>query len=299
MKQVALTIAASLTVVLASCSQTASAPIKTVALPSDGGEVGKAFVAYVDALKRNDIDAAGKALAKPDVLKRSSSKDILDNIGNAGPTGGRQQGDRATLFLVRGPADDVRIVLYNASRVAGVWKFDTPLLSGTKFHPSPLDCRSGNKFPCGVETAPDAVVYGTVPTMDGHGQQALIDGFAAHTLKGGTSSGTLVVLAGHGIEPELLHVSADPHEVEGWLRWPVLHIDIAPDNKHAHAAFFSGASVEEFDVADGLAIESTDKGRIRGRLDVTSKKGGAIQARFDIADTSTCNVDTDRCDKAF
>jgi len=148
--------------------------------------------------------------------------------------------------------------MMNAAYVAGGWRFDSPLPTGSSFSYPARDCKSlPARFPCGAKSAPEAQVSGIVQphgvdplTKAPFRQEALIDGLAVRMLDAETRSlkSTWLVLAGTGINPQMVALSSDPEHVKRWLNYPALTLDIAPDGKSAKGSYYDGFSPKEFDV---------------------------------------------------
>ncbi|MEO8585667.1 MAG: hypothetical protein ABI584_05870 [Acidobacteriota bacterium] len=281
----------------------AAGPVKTEVLPANGGDLGKAYVDLAAAMKAGDKERAGKLLdprAWHLADKQKSWFEMFAEMGMSQPAGGRIQGDRGTLFLSN-PGNPLEFRYMSATRTSGGWRFDSPTSLGSSFSRSEeRDCKTSKMFPCGVKTAPDSAVSGTLvprsPAPDMPLKYQVIDGLAVPLVaaKGGAPAGTRVILSINGINPVAVALNGDPQEVSGWLGWPVISLEIAKDGNTAKMEYYDGMSRRSFDIAKGLMVESTAPGRIRGQLKTEIEKT-VFDVAFDLAATSSCQVDAYRC----
>jgi hypothetical protein len=281
----------------------AAGPGKTEILPANGGDLGKAYLDLAAAMKAGDKERAGRLLdprAWHLADKQKSWFLMFAEMDKSRPAGGRLQGDRGTLFL-SSPGNPLEFRYMSATRTSGGWQFDSPATLGSSFSKSEArDCKTSRKFPCGVKTAPDSVVSGTIvprsPAPDMPLKYQVIDGMAVPlvTEKGGAPAGTRVILSIHGINPEAVALNGDPEEVSGWLGWPVISLEVGRDGKTAKMEYYDGMSRRSFDIAKGLTVETTAPGRIRGQLKTEIEKI-VFDVSFDLAATSSCQAGAYRC----
>jgi hypothetical protein len=293
---------------LLACSRTAT-QAKTEVLPDDGGDLGKAFLELSAALKAADKDRVGKLLDPNQwhlADKDPSWFKQFDRFGDAHPTGGRRQGDRATLFLESGTGTATYYSMSDATRTASGWQFDSPMSFGSSFGDPLRDCGESTLFPCAETTAPDNVVSGSVtPHSAGRISKsdlppiAMFDGLAARMLEpeGDALKSTFVLLAGKGINPRMVAQSHDPDHVAQWLGYPIVKLDIAGDGKSAKVFYYDGVLQKRFDVADGLNIEPGVANRIRGRLKTDVKDVALLDLKFDLGTASVCHNGEYNCGK--
>lgn len=281
---------------------------KTEALPADGGDLGKAWLAFHAAMKAGDVEASKRYLdgARWTTGNKKASWFQQFAEGEADkPMGGRVHGDRATLFLDASDPESTASRDYrhvNATRDGDSWRFDNPHTFGSSFSLSDArDCSAGAIFPCGVETAPPGQVGGTVENLkarDGKpATELLVDGFAVQMVPtaGAAPTATRVVLSAHGINPAALALSTDPGHAEGWLGWPVLHLDIAADGKSAELEYYGGNGRQKTTVTAGLTLDANAPGRVRGRIQAEIPEAAKVDAHFDFGVASTCRKDDYPC----
>lgn len=291
---------------LAGCGGGGGNDAKTEALPSDGGEVGKAWLTFYGAMQAGDVETSKRHLDdrrwttgnKPAKWFQQFATDPADR-----PMGGRLKGDRATLFLDAsgGGSPDYRHV--NATRMGDHWVFDNPTTYGSSFSLSDgRDCSGGvTIFPCGVETAPQGQVGGTVTKLKTSDNEptteVLLDGFAVRMLpsEGAAPTATRVVLSAYGINPAGLALSTDPAHADGWLGWPVLRLLIAADGKSAELEYYGGSARKKVTVTSGLTLEANTPGRIKGRVQAEIPEGAKVDAHFDLGTASMCRADQYPC----
>lgn len=295
---------------IAACAQHSTGPQKTQVLPADGGDLGKAYAEYAKA-----VDAGDKAqilkLSNPELADESVGFfQAMGKMGASQPMGGRQQGDRATLFL-RAPTSDGQQTfasLRNATRAGSGWQFDNPLEQVTaKYASKPFyDCSKTAEFPCAIATAPDSVVSGTIVL---HKYETFLhktapvyvmfDGFAVRMFdeNAKTPKSTRVFLSSMGIVPEMIASdnNEDVSNVRLTLTAALLDLDVAPDGKSAHASYSKQGTLLEADIKDGLTIESNDGKRVRGRLNTDIKDMAAFNLYFDVATASVCHAQSSDC----
>ena len=187
--------------------------------------------------------------------------------------------------------------MMNATHTASGWQFDSPIATGGSFGETPSDCAaSPTRFPCGAASAPDAQISGRVqshrsdPLSGGASTQVLFDGLAVRMLDGETKKAkfTRLLLSGTGINPQMVALSGDVGNVKGWLNYPMLVLDVAPDGKSAKAEYFDGGSHEDFSVTDGLSIDANTPNRIRGHLKTDAKGLAQFDIAFDLGTVSDC-----------
>lgn len=280
----------------------ATSAAKTEVLPADGGDLGKAFADLTSALAAGDKARAGKLLdpnswhmdnKQPDFLV-----EISKQLSDYRPTGGKRQGDRATLFVV---TPQPYYAMLDATHTGGGWQFDSPLPTGTSFSDPPRDCAAlPSRFPCAASSAPDAQVSGSVlshrppdPLSGAAKPVVLMDGIAVRMLDGESKAlkSTKLILSAKGINPKMLALSDEPGSVTNWLNYPLLTLNVAADNKSAKAVYFDGYSHKDIDVRDGLSIDAVTPGtpnRIRGHLKTDIKDVAQFDITFDLGTASDC-----------
>lgn len=288
--------------IASACAGAGGPPPKTELLPADGGELGKAFADLQSALTAVDKVRVGKLL-DPDAWHVDNKEpswftQLVDVVKDYKPTGGKRQGDRATLFVVH----DNYYAMMNATHAANGWQFDSPLPTGSSTNEK-RDCATApQRFPCGATSAPDSQVSGTasepkISLLSNEKkilQVSLIDGFAVRMLKHRTKVpvSTRLVLSGTGVNPQLLALSGDPGGVQMWLGAHVLTLDIATDGKSAHGKYDSGMGRREFDVKDskdgGLSLDTSQPNRLRGHVTADVKDAGKLDVTFDVGTASEC-----------
>lgn len=288
---------------LAACAP-AAGPAKTEVLPNDGGDLGNAYFELAAAMKASDSERAARLLT-PTLHMANKPKSwfgtgVFDSMDREQPAGGRVQGNRATLFLVNKAGNPLEFRYISATRTASSWQFDTYTDFGSSFSKSEArDCTTSKVFPCGTKTAPNSAVTGTIsprqPLPDTPASHRVIDGLAVRMVDAKKqAAGTRVLLSIHGINPEAVALSPDPDVVKGWLAWPLLRLDIAPDGKSAKLEYYDGASRKTGDITKGLSIEAGSPGRVRGKLKAEVEKTD-YDLSFDLDQASTCQVDAYRC----
>jgi hypothetical protein len=279
--------------------------VKTEALPSDAGDLGKAFADLAAAFKTADQTRAARLLDSAhwhlDSKQSNWFAQISDALSGFQPSGGKRQGNRATLFVTN---KDGYYAMLNAT-YNGTWRFDTPTPAGSSLSGSGRPCSaSATQFPCGALSAPDAQVSGTVQshmtdpdTKAAMPPIALLDGLAVRMIDSNTKAvrSTWVVLSGTGVNPQMVAKAEDPDQVAGWLGFPVLKLAIAPSGNSAKAEFYNGYSRQEFDVTSGLTISRTAANRIRGTFKSDVKGLAGFDVTFDIGAASTCVADAYQC----
>jgi len=280
----ALAIAAA---VVAACSAPAPTLQKTEMLPADGGEVGKAFAELQSALGAGD-DAHASKLLDPKWRVNGDGSGYFAVIKTLKPTGGKRQGDRATLFV-----QDEHYAEFNATHGPSGWYFDLPmplfLTTDEK-----TDCiAKPQQFPCGASSAPDSQVSGYVTeTQVNHltnettlVKEPLFDGFATRVVSNGSKkpTATRLILSATAVNPEVLALNTNPSSVASALNY-VLTLDIAPDGKSAHGKYNGFSGRREFDVKDGagLTLDTTQPKRLHGRVTADVKDAGKLDAMFDV-----------------
>jgi hypothetical protein len=278
---------------------------KTEALPADGGDLGKTFAELSAAFKAADKVRAAKLLDPMrwhlDTKQASWFAQLSEQLSAFQPSGGRRQGDRATLFVT---SKDGYYGMLNAT-YSGLWRFDSPTPAGSSLSGPVRDCKaSPSRFPCGTAGAPDAQVSGTVQshmidpdTKAAMPPVALIDGLAVRMVDGSTKAlqSTWVVLSGTGINPQMVARADDPDQVAGWLNYPVLKLSIAASGNSAKAEFYDGYSRQEFDLTSGLTVDRQSPNRIRGTLKTDVKGIAAFNVTFDLGAASNCAADKYQC----
>jgi hypothetical protein len=195
--------------------------------------------------------------------------------------------------------------MMNATFVAGGWQFDSPTPSGSSFGASGRDCKASPKrFPCGAASAPDAQVSGTVqsPMIDPNTKTAarpaaLFDGLAVQMVDEDAKAlkSIWIVLSGTGVNPQMVAQSDDPDQVKGWLNYPVLAMEVAPDGKRAKIEYYDGSSRKDLNVTSGLNIDTSTPNRVRGSVKTSGNGVANIDVTFDIGTLSACAVDKDQC----
>ena len=299
-------IPATLALLCAACSSGAAPAAKTEVLPADGGDLGKAYADLASAFKAADKARAAKLLDPQawhlDNKDASWFAQFVSQIQDNHPVGGRRQADRATLFVVN---TQPYYAMMNATHTASGWQFDSPLATGSGFSDAPRDCAaSPTRFPCGAKSAPDAQVSGSVqshksnPLSNGASTpKVLFDGLAVRMLDGETKKPkfTRLLLSGTGINPQMVALSGDVGSVKGWLIYPMLMLDIAPDGKSAKLEYFDGFSQQKLDVTDGLSIDPNTPNRIRGHLKTDAKDLAQFDVAFDLGTASDCVEDAYNC----
>jgi hypothetical protein len=285
----------------AACGHDA-APARTEVLPSDGGDLGKAYLELAGAMKAADKDRAGRLL-DPDhwhlANKEKSWFGMFDGVYSGQPAGGRIQGDRATLFLTDKAGNPLEFRYMSATKTSSGWQFDAPTTLGSSFSKAERDCSTSKMFPCGVQTAPDSVVSGTItarePAPGTSAKSRVIDGIAVRMVDAKNQVvGSRVLLSIHGINPAALALSRDPDNVKGWLAWPAILLDIPPGGGAAKMEYYDGASRKTIDVAQGLSIQAGTPDRIRGQLKTEADKV-AFDLHFDLGTASSCQADAYNC----
>ena len=125
----------------------------------------------------------------------------------------------------------------------------------------------------------------------------LLDGFAARMVprEGGEPTATRVVLSTLGINPAALALSSDPDHVYGWLGWPVMKLDIAPDGSSATLEYYGGRGRAKQALTKELVLEPATPGRIKGRLALDHAEAGKIDVSFDLSTASICRADEYPC----
>jgi hypothetical protein len=292
---------------LACCSHSGAAQVtKTEVLPADGCELGKAFVELTDAFKAADKGRAAKYLDPTawhlDDKQPSWFAQLAEQLATYSSIGGRRHGDRATLFV---ETKQPYYAMMNASYTAGRWQFDSPIPVGSNLNPSGRDCEpSPTRFPCAAASAPDAQVSGTVqshmidPKTNTPARPAvLFDGLAVRMIDEETKSlkSKWIVLSGTGINPQMVALSEEPDQVKGWLSYPVLTLDVAPDGKSANIEYFDGYSRKNLDVSSGLSIDMSVPNRIHGHLKTDAKNVASFDISFDVSTVSDCIADKYQC----
>ena len=291
-------------VALLAASANAAGPVRTEVLPAAGGDLGKAYVELAAAMKAGDKERAGRLLdprAWHLADKQKSWFGMFADMDKSQPAGGRLQGDRGTLFVTSGVGNPLEFRFLSATRTSSGWQFDSPTTFGSSFGRSEArDCKTSKVFPCGVKTAPDSAVSGTIvprsPAPSMPVKYHVIDGLAVPmaAAPGDASTSTRVLLSIHGINPEAVLLSGDPEEVGRWLGWPLISLDIAKDGKTATMEYYDGMSRRSFDVVKGLAVESAAPGRIRGQLKTEIDKV-VFDVSFDLAAVGSCQSNVYRC----
>lgn len=301
---------AALVVCIAACAQHSAEPQKTEVLPADGGDLGKTYAEYAKA-----VDAGDKAqilkFSNPELADKGVAFfQFTGKLGTGQPIGGRQQGDRATLF-VRAPTSTAQenfVSLRNATHAGSGWQFDSPLQQATAGYGNKpfYDCSKTAEFPCGILTAPDSIVSGTIllHKYDTFVHKTapifvMFDGFAVRRFDedGKTPKGTRLFLSSMGIIPEVItnDHNKDMSSVRLTLTAPLLDLDVAPDGKSAHARLTDQGTLKKIDIKDGLTIEVNDGKRIRGRLNTDIKDLAAFNLYFDMATASVCHAQSSDC----
>jgi len=295
---------------IAGCAQSvASGAVKTEALPADGGDVGKSYAEFASAVAANDKARLAK-FAAPDVADKGPSYfQMLGDMSARKPIGGRRQGDHATLFLqIAGSGNGNSFELWNAKLAQPNWQFENPFSSriAISYPARPYhDCSKRAEFPCGVTTAPDSIVSGSVTLTKFDSDLyktapvfALFDGFAVRMFEGEGKEpkSTRIYLSSMGILPQTVtDTDLSPGTVRNALTAALLDVDVAANGKLAQAAFWQANQVKKSEIKEGIAIESNDGKRIRGRVK-TSTDSMAIDVYFDIATASGCHSDdSDTC----
>ncbi|OQX07787.1 MAG: hypothetical protein BWK76_24410 [Desulfobulbaceae bacterium A2] len=289
------------------CSSAGAAPRGTTeALPADGGDLGKAFAELKQAFGAADkvrgaslLDASAWHL---DTKEPGWFARISEQLAKFSPVGGRRQGDRATLFV----ADkQPYYAMLNATYVAGAWKFDSPIPVGSRLDPAGRDCTVlPTRFPCAAKSAPDAQVAGTLQsyrvdpeTKARFRPVAVLDGLAVRMVdpQAQELKSTLIVLSGTGINPAMVALSSEPDQVSGWLKSPVLVLEVAPDGKRAAVKYADGISPQSFEVTSGLRIDTQTPNRVRGELKTDQKDVAQFDITFDIGTLSDCLAGVYQC----
>jgi hypothetical protein len=283
---------------------------KTQVLPEDGGELGQRYLELVEAYKAGDIAHVTSLAANPasGVPAQESLHDFANTLMDLHPTGGRRYQDRATLFL--GNAEYYAVI--DGVRRADGWHFDPPYQSTSENTSSrELDCRIDARFPCGILTAPDALVAGVVQShvidQETHAPplpEKLFDGFAVRMLDEHTGAlkFTRVVFSGTGLDPDSLSSVFGFEDVQWRARNPIVVLDVARDARTARITYINKTSSPylhenpSFPIDAGVAIESTEHYRIRGQLKTDIKDLAQFDVAFDVGTASECAADADRCD---
>jgi len=257
-------------------------PQKTELLPADGGDLGKAFTELQTALAAGDNTRAGKLLyPKWHVDGDGSSYSAL--LKGLKPTGGKRQGDRATLFVL-----GEHYAAFNATYAANGWYFDlpTPIFFAED---EKSDCTvSSQRFPCGATSAPDSQVSGSASEQDNEKilKVPLFDGFAVREISIGKRAPlwTRLILTGTAVDPQVLARSNSPSSLANGLSMYVLTLDIAPDGKSAHGRYNGYTGTRRFDVRDGtgLSLDTNQPKRLRGRVTADIKDAGKLDVTFDV-----------------
>lgn len=272
-------------VLFAACS--APPQQKTELLPSDGGDLGKAFAELQTALAAGD-DAHADKLLDPKWHVGGDGPSYSALLKDLKPTGGKRQGDRATLFLLGD-----RYAAINATRGTNGWFFDlpTPMFFSAD---EKSDCTaSPQRFPCGVTSAPDSQVSGRATeqyvAMSGEKktvEMPLFDGFAVREVSVGKKAPlwTRLILSQTAVDPQVLARSGSPRSVTGDSVCVIL--DIAPDGKSAHGIYKSNTGYTgrlEFDVkeGEGLSLDIGQPKRLRGHV-TADIKGVKVDVTFDV-----------------
>src|ERR1700687_3626448 len=100
----------------------AAGPAKTEVLPADGGDLGKAYVELAAGMKAGDKTRAGRLLdprAWHLADKQASWFSMFADMEKSKPSGGRRQGDRATLFLTSGVGNPLEFRYVSATHTSG------------------------------------------------------------------------------------------------------------------------------------------------------------------------------------
>ncbi|MGA9341806.1 MAG: hypothetical protein WBV61_05675 [Rhodanobacteraceae bacterium] len=288
------------------CTSSATSPEKTEVLPADGGDLGKAYTDLVAAFKAGDKARAAKLLDPAawhlDDKQASWFAQFASRMDGSHPVGGRRQGNRATLFVVD---SQPYYAMMNATHSADGWMFDSPLATGSSFSEQPRDCKTDPKrFPCSAASAPDAQVSGHVLSHEADPlDQApalpvtIFDGVAVRMLDAQTKhlKFTRLLLSAKGINPKMLALSHNVDIVKGWLNYPILALDVAPDGKTAKLEYYNGFARKTLDVADGLSIDANTPGRMRGRLQTDVSAVANFDVSFDMSTMSECDEGAYTC----
>ncbi|OQX06200.1 MAG: hypothetical protein BWK76_26520 [Desulfobulbaceae bacterium A2] len=289
------------------CPRAGAAPGGTTeALPADGGELGKAMIELKQAFQAADKARAAKLL-DPGAWHLDSKESgwfarISEQLAKFSPVGGRRQGDRATLFVAD---QQPYYAMLNATRSSGAWVFDSPIPVGSRLDPSGRDCSVlPTRFPCAATSAPDAQVAGTLQsyrvdpeTKARFRPAAVLDGLAVRMVDPQTQElkSTLIVLSGTGINPAMVGLSSEPDQVSGWLKSPVLVLEVAPDGKRAAVKYADGISPQSFEVTSGLRIDTQTPNRVRGELKTDQQGVAQFDIIFDIGTLSDCLAGVYQC----
>jgi hypothetical protein len=294
---------------LAACAQASAGPQKTEVLPADGGDLGKTYVEYAKAVDTGDLAQILK-FSNPELADKTADFfHAMGKLGTSQPVGGRQQGDHATVFLRTGAKSNGNDIfaLSNATRGSSGWRFESPLATVlTSYSSKPYgDCAKQPEFPCGVTTAPDSIVSGTITlhkydtfVYKGPPVFAMFDGFAVRMFDKNDKApkSTTVFLSSMGIIPEMLtNNDTRPNSVGVKLKAPLLQLDVAADGRTAHAALLDNHTTKKTDVSQGLMIEAADGKRIRGRLKADIKDLMEFDLYFDVAVASVCHQHGSGC----
>jgi hypothetical protein len=287
----------------------ASAPAPVVApkvevLPEDGGEIGKLYAELNGAYAAGDKDRAAKLLAPPqNDLSNYTGTDLKQfSSSDWKAAGGRRYGDHATLFLIK---DDVYWVI-NAIRGADGWRFASLYSFDTEIIPRDAnkhDC-SEMRFPCGIATAPDSQVSGTVQTHRENPNSnvisnVLFDGFAVRMLDAKTHAlrFTRILLTGTGINPRGIEQTVGLDGMTWNRRTPAVLLDVKADGKTALLAFIDQDSAPTLndlpfvELNDGFSIDNSGTpNRIRGHLKTDIKDVAAFDVNFDLSSASQCGA---------
>lgn len=265
----------------------AQPPSKTELLPADGGDLGKAFTELQGALAAADKVRADKLL-DPKWHVDGDEQSYSALLKGLKPTGGKRQGDRATLFVLGD-----HYAAFNATHAPNGWYFDlpTPIFFGEG---EKSDCSaSPQRFPCGATSAPDSQVSGSaseqhfsVPDKKNEILKVpLFDGFAVHEVSVGKRAPlwTRLILTGTAVDPQVLARSNSPSGLASGLMY-VLTLDIAPDGKSAHGRYNGDSGTRRFDVKDGagLSLDTNQPKRLRGRVMADIKDAGKLDVTFDV-----------------
>ena len=270
----------------------------TEELPSDGGEVGKAYAEFASAVDAGDEARIAKYVDSALADKGPAYLQAFGKLVGRKPIGGRRQGDRATLFLQTAVLKSGNSYeLRNATRTPAGWHFDGPMDVVPFGIPDPgLDCNGKTKFPCALSTAPDSIVSGGLvlnkydtflfkkaPAV------RLLDGFAVRNVDEDSKAltSTTIFLSSTGIMPGMLtREVGDSDSVRYKLTTGLLRLDVAADRKSAHVEFWDHNSRTQGDVTAGLSIDTAGGKRIRGALKADVKDVAKIDVMFDLGTAS-------------
>ncbi len=272
--------------------------MKTEALPSDGGELGKAYAGFARAVDAGDQARISRYVDSAVAEKGPAFLQAFGKLVPRKPVGGRRQGDRGTLFLqTAAKKGGGSYQSWNATLTPAGWHFDGPEDVVAFEIPEPgLDCKGKTKFPCATSTAPDSIVSGGLVlnrydtfVFKKAPAYRFLDGFAVRNVDEDSKAlkSTTIFLSTTGIMPGMLTREIDdPDSVRYKLTTGLLRLDVAADGRSAHVEFWDHGSRKQGEVGAGLSIDNADGTRIRGALKADVKDMAKVDVVFDVGAAS-------------